>query len=199
MKSKVIVITGSIATGKSLVSSYLKDKGYKLLDADEIAHSLMQVGQVNYNNIVEYFGKDILDDKKNINNKKLANIVFNDKDKLDILNNLTHDNIFNKIMNDISISTDKIIFVDIPLYIENIANNNLPVDEIWLVYTDEKTQLQRLMKRNDLSQEEAISRIKSQMSIEEKVKFADFIIDNRKSREETIKQVKEKLRTLWKY
>ncbi|WP_103981086.1 dephospho-CoA kinase [Helcococcus massiliensis] len=196
MKSKVIVITGSIATGKSLVSSYLKDKGYKLLDADEIAHSLMQVGQVNYNNIVEYFGKDILDDKKNINNKKLANIVFNDKDKLDILNNLTHDNIFNKIMNDISISTDKIIFVDIPLYIENIANNNLPVDEIWLVYTDEKTQLQRLMKRNDLSQEEAISRIKSQMSIEEKVKFADFIIDNRKSREETIKQVKEKLRTL---
>lgn len=196
MKSKVIVITGSIATGKSLVSSYLKDKGYKLLDADEIAHSLMQVGQVNYNNIVGYFGKDILDDKKNINNKKLANIVFNDKDKLDILNNLTHDNIFNKIMNDISISTDKIIFVDIPLYIENIANNNLPVDEIWLVYTDEKTQLQRLMKRNDLSQEEAISRIKSQMSIEEKVKFADFIIDNRKSREETIKQVKEKLRIL---
>ena len=166
MKSKVIVITGSIATGKSLVSSYLKDKGYKLLDADEIAHSLMQVGQVNYNNIVEYFGKDILDDKKNINNKKLANIVFNDKDKLDILNNLTHDNIFNKIMNDISISTDKIIFVDIPLYIENIANNNLPVDEIWLVYTDEKTQLQRLMKRNDLSQEEATSRIKSQMSID---------------------------------
>lgn len=196
MKSKVIVITGSIATGKSLVSSYLKNKGYKLLDADEIAHSLMQVGQVNYNNIVGYFGKDILDDKKNINNKKLANIVFDDKDKLDILNNLTHDNIFNKIMNDISILTDKIIFVDIPLYIENIANNNLPVDEIWLVYTDEKTQLQRLMKRNDLNQEEATSRIKSQMSIEEKVKFADFIIDNRKSREETIKQVKEKLRTL---
>lgn len=196
MKSKVIVITGSIATGKSLVSSYLKDKGYKLLDADEIAHSLMQVGQVNYNNIVGCFGKDILDDKKNINNKKLANIVFDDKDKLDILNNLTHDNIFNKIMNDISILTDKIIFVDIPLYIENIANNNLPVDEIWLVYTDEKTQLQRLMKRNDLNQEEATSRIKSQMSIEEKVKFADFIIDNRKSREETIKQVKEKLRTL---
>lgn len=196
MKSKVIVITGSIATGKSLVSSYLKDKGYKLLDADEIAHSLMQVGQVNYNNIVGYFGKDILDDKKNINNKKLANIVFDDKDKLDILNNLTHDNIFNKIMNDISILTDKIIFVDIPLYIENIANNNLPVDEIWLVYTDEKTQLQRLMKRNDLNQEEATSRIKSQMSIEEKVKFADFIIDNRKSREETIKQVKEKLRIL---
>lgn len=196
MKSKVIVITGSIATGKSLVSSYLKDRGYKLLDADEIAHSLMQVGQVNYNNIVEYFGEDILDDNKNINNKKLANIVFNDKNQLEMLNNLTHDNIFNKIMNDISISTDKIIFVDIPLYIENITNNNLPVNEIWLVYTDEKTQLQRLMKRNNLSQEEAASRIKSQMSIEEKVKFADFIIDNRKSRKETIKQVNEKLRTL---
>ena len=69
MKSKVIVITGSIATGKSLVSSYLKENGYMLLDADKIAHDLMQAGQKNYNNIVEYFGKEILDSNKNIDNK----------------------------------------------------------------------------------------------------------------------------------
>ena len=196
MKSKVIVITGSIATGKSLVSSYLKENGYMLLDADKIAHDLMRAGQKNYNNIVEYFGEEILDSNKNIDNKKLANIVFNDDKELQVLNNLTHDNIFNKIMNEINNSNEDIIFVDIPLYIENIDKNNIPVDEIWLVYTDEKTQLQRLMKRNHLSQEQASSRIKSQMPIEDKVEFADFVIDNTKSREETIKQVKEKLRTL---
>ena len=196
MKSKVIVITGSIATGKSLVSSYLKENGYMLFDADKIAHDLMQAGQKNYNNIVEYFGEEILDSNKNIDNKKLANIVFNDEKELQELNNLTHCNIFNKIMNGIDNSNEDIIFVDIPLYIENIDKNNIPVDEIWLVYTDEKTQLQRLMKRNHLSQEQASSRIKSQMPIEDKVKFADFVIDNTKSREETIKQVKEKLRTL---
>src|SRR5574344_179070 len=196
MKSKVIVITGSIATGKSLVSSYLKENGYLLLAADKIAHDLMRAGQKNYNNFVEYFGEEILDSNKNIDNKKLANIVFNDDRELQVLNNLAHDNIFNKIMNGIDNSNEDIIFVDIPLYIENIDKNTITVDEIWLVYTDEKTQLQRLMKRNHLSQEQASSRIKYQMPIEDKVEFADFVIDNTKSREETIKQVKEKLRTL---
>ena len=198
MKSKVIVITGSIATGKSLVSSYLKENGYMLLDADKIAHDLMRAGQKNYNNIVEYFGEEILDSNKNIDNKKLANIVFNDDKELQVLNNLTHDNIFNKIMNEINNSNEDIIFVDIPLYIENIDKNNIPVDEIWLVYTDEKNQLQRLMKRNHLSQEQASSRIKSQMSIEDKVEFADFVIDNTGNKDDTKRQIKEKLRNLWK-
>ncbi|WP_297376734.1 dephospho-CoA kinase [uncultured Helcococcus sp.] len=196
MKSKVIVITGSIATGKSLVSSYLREKGFKIIDADEIAHLLMQVGQVNYKNIVEYFGEEILDSNKNIDNKKLAHIVFNNKEELQVLNNLTHDNIFNKIMNEINNSNEDIIFVDIPLFIENIGKNNIPVDEMWLVYTDENTQLQRLMKRNNLSQDQALSRIKSQMSIEDKLKFADFVIDNTGNKDDTKRQVKEKLRTL---
>lgn len=196
MKSKIIVITGSIATGKSLVSSYLREMGFKIIDADEIAHLLMQSGKTNYNNIVEYFGKGILDSNKIIDNKKLAHIVFNDEKELQVLNNLTHDNIFNKIMNEINNSNEDIIFVDIPLYIENIDKNNIPVDEIWLVYTDEKTQLQRLMKRNNLSQDQALSRIKSQMSIEDKLKFADFVIDNTGNKDDTKRQVKEKLRTL---
>ena len=198
MKSKIIVITGSIATGKSLVSSYLREMGFKIIDADEIAHLLMQPGKVNYNNIVEYFGKGILDSNKIIDNKKLAHIVFNDDEELQVLNNLTHDNIFNKIMNEINNSNEDIIFVDIPLYIENIDKNNIPVDEIWLVYTDEKNQLQRLMKRNHLSQEQASSRIKSQMSIEDKVEFADFVIDNTGNKDDTKRQIKEKLRNLWK-
>ena len=196
MKSKVIVITGSIATGKSLVSSYLREKGFKIIDADEIAHLLMQVGQVNYKNIVEYFGEEILVFNKNIDNKKLAHIVFNNKEELQVLNNLTHDNIFNKIMNEINNSNEDVIFVDIPLYIENIGKNNIPVDEMWLVYTDENTQLQRLMKRNNLSQDQALSRIKSQMSIEDKLEFADFVIDNTGKKDDTKRQIKEKLRTL---
>lgn len=96
MKSKkVIGITGSIATGKSTLARILRMRifrpGYRL------GHELMQKGQVNYNNIVEYFGKSVLGNDGNIDRKKLSDLVFSDKDKLEALNSLTHSNIFNKI------------------------------------------------------------------------------------------------------
>lgn len=194
MKSRVIIVTGSISTGKSTVVDYLIKKNYSVIDSDKIAHILMKKGEKNYKNIVEYFGKKILDSKNEIDRKKLADIVFNDKKMLNRLNDLTHPNIYNKIINDIYESNEKIIFVDMPLFFENDNRFNLKYDEIWLVYVDRETQKIRLINRNSYSEEEANKRIDSQINIEEKKQFADFIIDNSKNREYTYEQIDERLR-----
>ncbi|MFM1539163.1 dephospho-CoA kinase, partial [Helcococcus bovis] len=115
MKSKIIGITGSIATGKSTVSNILKNKGYTVLDLDKIAHELMKKCEKNYINILSYFGDEILDEDGEIDRKKLGNIVFNDEKKLKKLNNLTHPNIFYTILGKINSLEEKIIFIDNPL------------------------------------------------------------------------------------
>lgn len=194
MKSRVIIVTGSISTGKSTVVDYLTKKNYSVIDSDKIAHILMKKGEKNYKNIVEYFGKKILDSKNEIDRKKLADIVFNDKKMLNRLNDLTHPNIYNKIINDIYESNEKIIFVDMPLFFENDNRYKLKYDEIWLVYVNRETQKIRLINRNSYSEEEAKKRIDSQINIEEKKQFADFIIDNSKNREYTYEQIDERLR-----
>lgn len=201
MKSKNIVITGSISTGKSLVSNYLSEKGYQVIDADKIAHNLMDIGQINYIEIVNHFGQDILNEDKSIDRKALAKIVFNDKNELIKLNSLTHDNIFNKIYEIQEASDEKLIFLDIPLYYESKKDIDsiLQVDEVWLVYARPEIQKSRLIKRNNYSEKEAKRRIDSQIPIDEKKEKANFIIDNSGSIEETYAQINEKLRLLWKF
>lgn len=198
MKSRIIVITGSIASGKSSVSSYLKDKGYTIIDADKIGHKLMWPGRVNYHGIVEEFGRHILDCDGRIDRKKLGKIVFKNHDKLKILNKLTHTNIFNKIKEEINKSDQEIIFLDIPIYYETIDLNReyFKPDQVWLVYVDKESQLERLMERNSISKEEAQSMINSQMSMDQKKSYADFIIDNSLSLENTYKQIDQKMETL---
>lgn len=195
MKSRIIGLTGSIATGKSTVSKYLIKKGYKVVDADKITHELMKKDNINYVEIVKHFGNSILDKDDEIDRKKLANIVFSDENKLNSLNNLTHPNIFNKINEKIEESDEKIIFLDIALLIEFIKNNiwNISLDEIWLVYVNKDIQLERLMKRNNFSEKEAKIRIKAQMDIDEKIKYSDFILYNDRDLEYLYKQIDERL------
>lgn len=195
MKSRIIGLTGSIATGKSTVSKYLIKKGYKVVDADKITHELMKKDNINYVEIVKHFGNSILDKDDEIDRKKLANIVFSDENKLNTLNNLTHPNIFNKINETIEESDEKIIFLDIALLIEFIKNNiwNISLDEIWLVYVNKDIQLERLMKRNNFSEKEAKIRIKAQMDIDEKIKYSDFILYNDRDLEYLYKQIDERL------
>lgn len=195
MKSRIIGLTGSIATGKSTVSKYLIKKGYKVVDADKITHELMKKDNINYVEIVKHFGNSILDKYDEIDRKKLANIVFSDENKLNALNNLTHPNIFNKINETIEESDEKIIFLDIALLIEFIKNNiwNISLDEIWLVYVNKDIQLERLMKRNNFSEKEAKIRIKAQMDIDEKIKYSDFILYNDRDLEYLYKQIDERL------
>lgn len=196
MKSRIIGLTGSIATGKSTVSNYLLNKGYVIIDADKIAHELMEKGKINYNNIVKYFGKEILDENEEIDRKKLGNIVFSNQEKLHKLNNLTHPNIFNKIDEQISQTKEKVIFLDIPLLIEFIDNRkwNIDIDEIWLVYTNYETQIKRLIERNNYSQSEAEKRINAQMNIDEKLEYADFVLYNDKDLDYLYEQIDERLK-----
>lgn len=199
MKSKkVIGITGSIATGKSSAVNILRKMGYQVVDADKVAHDLMKKGKSNYENLIGFFGDKILNEKEEIDRKKLGDIVFSSKKDLDSLNRLTHSNIFHTINNIINENKEKIIFVEIPLLIELIERGQMPLvlDEIWLVYVDKNIQLERLIKRNNYSFEEANARILSQMSVELKKQYVDFILYNDKDLDFLKKQIRERLEKL---
>lgn len=195
-QNKVIGLTGSIATGKSQVSNYLRDKGIKVVDADLIARDLVDIPIVK-DEIKKAFGENIYVNK-NLDRKKLAEIVFNNDKKRDILNDIMHPHIYKIILDEIK-NSKEIVFVDIPLLFENEKVNEkfgLKFDEIWLVYVDRETQIERLMKRDGISRDYAEKKINSQISVEEKRKKADVIIDNRFTVEETFKQVEKNLKKL---
>lgn len=195
-QNKVIGLTGSIATGKSQVSNYLRDKGIKVVDADLIARDIVDIPIVK-DEIKKTFGKNIYVNK-NLDRKKLAEIVFNNDKKRDILNDIMHPHIYKIILDEIKNSKD-LVFVDIPLLFENEKVNEkfgLKFDEIWLVYVDRETQIKRLMKRDGISRDYAEKKINSQISVEEKRKKADVIIDNSGTLEETFKQVEKNLKKL---
>lgn len=178
----IIGITGGIASGKSTVSSILIDKGFIVIDLDIISREVVEPGQPAYEELVVYFGNIILNEDGSINRRLLGDMVFSDEDLLKVLNNITHPYIFRKLLKEINEEcTNNIKFVDIPLLFEKydeLIKQGIIFDEIWLVYTDEETQLERLMMRNNLNEKQAIDRINSQMPLIEKKKKATRIIDN---------------------
>ncbi|MDO4814359.1 MAG: dephospho-CoA kinase [Gemella sp.] len=181
-----IAITGSIACGKSTVTSYLiEEKKYKVLDADKIGHELLEREEIKKRLEKEFSNNIITDD--NIDRKKLGAIVFSDGKKLAKLNSIMHPEIRIEILNQAEQSADKFIFIDMALLFE--AKFDDLVDKIIVVHIDKETQLERLMKRNNFSKEEALQRIDSQMSSLEKSKLADFIVDNSGSIDATFKQI----------
>ena len=193
-QNKVIGLTGSIATGKSQVSNYLRDKGIKVVDADLIARDLVNIPLVK-DEIKKAFGKNIYVNE-NLDRKKLAEIVFNNDKKRNILNDIMHPHIYKIILDEIK-NSNEIVFVDIPLLFENEKVNEkfgLSFDEIWLVYVDREKQIERLMKRDGISRDYAEKKINSQISVEEKRKKSDVIIDNSGTLEETFIQVEENLK-----
>lgn len=193
-QNKIIGLTGSIATGKSQVSNYLKDKGIKVIDADLIARDVANYKSVK-NKIKKEFGDDLYKDDK-LDRKKLAEIIFARKIHRQKLNSIMHPEIYKKIKKE-SDSADGLVFIDIPLLFENEDLNKkygLVFDEIWLVYVDRERQIERLMKRDDISKEYAEEKINSQIPVEEKRKKADVIIDNSGTLEETFAQVEENLK-----
>lgn len=181
-KCMIIGITGGIASGKSTVSSILIDKGFIVIDLDIISREVVEPGQPAYEELVVYFGNIILNEDGSINRRLLGDMVFSDEDLLKVLNNITHPYIFRKLLKEINEEcTNNIKFVDIPLLFEKydeLIKQGIIFDEIWLVYTDEETQLERLMMRNNLNEKQAIDRINSQMPLIEKKKKATRIIDN---------------------
>lgn len=193
-ETKIIGITGSIATGKSTASQILKNKGYIIVDADKLARDVVEKNKPAYLEIVDFFGEGILDESKNIDRKKLGSIIFKDENLRKKLNSITHPYIFEKIVEEVERYKGKesIIFLDIPLLIEglgSIKKYNIKLDEIWLIYIDTQTQLERLMARDLIDKNTALSKINSQMSIEAKKAYATRIFDNRGSVEELEKQL----------
>jgi len=192
---KTIGITGGIATGKSTISKMVAELGFTVIDADVVAREVVEPGVNAYRSIVEHFGKDILLENGAIDRKKLGEIVFHNEDKRKLLNSIVHPEV-RKVMlekRDQAFQRgEKAVFLDIPLLYE--SGLTWMVDVVLVVYTDEKTQLQRLMKRNHFSKDEALARIRSQMPIEDKRKRADAVIDNRGP----VEQSKQQLHTILK-
>lgn len=185
---KIIGLTGGIASGKSTVSRALQDLGAIIIDADEVAHAIIEPGKPAWEDIVEHFGTEVLNPDQTIDREKLGAIVFNDPARLQVLNQITHPRVgeqFKQMIKNIkSQQSDAVLFIEVPLLYE--THMDRICDEVWVVWVDEETQIQRLMKRDGLSREDALKRIDAQMSLDEKARRADFVIDNRFSVEETI-------------
>jgi len=188
---KIIGLTGGIASGKSTVSQTLKQLGAVLIDADEVYHKTIEPHQPAWEDIVRTFGEDVLHPDGMINRDKLAGIVFTQEDCLRALNEITHPRVgerFTEELKKIQISQpDAVVVIDVPLLYE--THMDRLCDEVWVIWVDRETQIQRLMNRNGYNRDEAIRRIEAQMSLDEKAKLADAVIDNRCSIEETIRTV----------
>lgn len=174
----IIGITGSIGSGKTTAANLFKKHGFKVINADEIGHKIIKKNSAAYKKIAKIFGKGILDKSKNIDRKKLGGIVFNDYGKLEKLNSIVHPLILNEIKNSIKKirNKDKKIIVDVPLLLETKAKNL--VDKVIVVKADKKNIIKRLSKKYSKDKIEKI--LKLQMPIGEKLKHADFVIDNNK-------------------
>lgn len=183
-------LTGGISTGKTTIARLLVEKGAFLIDLDEAAHQLQQTDTEVWREIVATFGENILNPDRTIDRNKLGIMVFSDSEKLKRLNEIVHPAVFRtwkKRMAEIeSQRPDAIILTDIPLLIEIGAQERF--DLVLLVYIPPAEQLKRLILRNGYSREYAEKRVASQMSIEEKVKYARIVIDNQGSIEEAEKE-----------
>lgn len=181
----IIGLTGGIATGKSTVSSILRELGAVVIDSDEIAHEIMEPGQPAYKDIVDTFGPAILAPDGRIDRTALGKLVFEDPTARFTLNNITHPRVaarFKEKLKELPPDT-RVVVWDVPLLLE--AGLDRGVNEVWVVWVDEETQIKRLMERNHFTREEALARIRAQMPLEEKMKRADRLIDNRGTVEET--------------
>jgi dephospho-CoA kinase len=194
----IIGLTGGIVGGKSTAASMFKDLGAKIVDVDKIGHSVILPHRPAWKKIIRLFGKDFLRNDLTIDRGKLGKIVFTNQTLLKKLNEITHPEIIKVIKKEINLAKnktynqEKILIIDAALIYE--AKMDRLMDKIIVVYINEDEQAKRLIERNDLSKEEALQRIKSQMPIKEKVKMADYVIDNSNSMDETKKQVEK----IWK-
>ena len=180
-------LTGGIASGKSTVSAFLKDAGAIIVDADKIAREVVQKGLPAWLEIVNTFGQSILLPDGEINRILLGDIIFNDPAQKQVLNQIVHPWVFAKTATRLTEIEKKklnaVVILDVPLLIESGMDTGL--SDIIVVYVPEQVQFQRLMTRDALTQKQALARIRSQLSIEEKKKRATIVIDNSNSPENT--------------
>ena len=194
--ARIIGITGGIASGKSTVTEFLRQQGYQVIDADQVVHELQEPGGRLYQALLSAFGSAILQEDGRLDRPKLGAMIFGDPQLLEQSSQLQNEIIREELAGrrDLLAETEDIFFMDIPLLFE--LDYETRFDQIWLVDVTEKTQLSRLMSRNAFSQEEAEKRITAQLSLREKRKRADVLIDNNGSLEDIRQQIRDALQKL---
>ena len=187
--AKIIGITGGIASGKSTVTNYLRQKGYQVIDADQVVHELQAKGGKLYQALVSWLGSAILNEAGELDRPKLSQLIFSSQENLAKSSRLQNDIIRQELANrrDQLAKIEETFFMDIPLLFEQDYADWF--DEVWLVDVSKGTQLERLMARNNLSQEEAQQRIAAQLSLADKTQRAEIVIDNNGALSDTLKQV----------
>lgn len=193
---RIIGITGGIASGKSTVTEYLRQQGYQVIDADQVVHELQEPGGRLYQALLSTFGSSILQEDGRLDRAKLGAMIFGNPELLARSSQLQNEIIREELAHrrDLLAETEDIFFMDLPLLFELKYDNWF--DQIWLVDVTEETQLSRLMARNALSQEKAEKRIAAQLSLQEKRKRADVLIDNNGLLEGTRQQIRDALQKL---
>ena len=195
--TKILGLTGGIASGKSTVSKFFSSLNIPVVDADRVAREVMQGGSPAVKDIEEQFGKEVLLENGEINRTYLGDLIFTYPEKRKQLNDIVQ----GRIREAMEAEKQKclegnppLVVLDVPLLFEE--NYETEVDEVMVVYVDLDTQKERLLKRNkDLSEDDALNRILSQIPLDEKAKQADILIDNNGTIEQTLQQVKEWLKT----
>ncbi|MDG2195321.1 MAG: dephospho-CoA kinase [SAR324 cluster bacterium] len=188
----LVGLTGGIACGKSTVAAYLREKGYPVINADRVGHIVLNPGQPAYDQILETFGEGILTDNKEINRRALGNIIFNDRKAREQLNQITHPPIAQLIeerLLDLTsfLDSGKPVFLEAALLIESQWRSRC--DQIWVVTAPKDQILQRLKIRNGLTAEQTKVRIDSQLRQEERLPYADVVLENQGLLADLLKQI----------
>lgn len=192
---KVIGLTGGIGTGKSTVSTYLKEKGCLILDADRMSRELTAPGGAALLDIREAFGDSVFFEDGTMNRKAVGEIVFNNSEKLAILENIITRKVAERTIEEVQSLREKdfsgIVVLDAPLLFE--CGMQQCADESWVVIADMDIRIHRIMQRDGLDRESIISRINNQMSDQEKIRIADYVINNSGSLETLYEQIDQLL------
>ena len=186
---KIIGITGGIASGKSTVTEFLRQKGFQVVDADAVVHQLQKPGGRLYQVLVEHFGEKILLENGELNRPLLASLIFSNPEEQEWSKSTQGEIIREELaaLRNQLAQTEALFFMDIPLLFEQ--NYASWFDETWLVYVNRDVQLERLMRRDQISKEAAESRLNSQWPLERKISLASHSLDNNGNQEQLIAQV----------
>ena len=186
---KIIGITGGISSGKSTVTNFLRQRGFQVVDADALVHQLQAPGGRLYNILVEHFCNQVLLKNGQLNRPLLASLIFSNPEEQEWSKETQGQVILEELaaLKNQLAQTEAIFFMDIPLLFEQGYESWF--DEVWLIYLDRETQIERLMNRDKLSLEAAESRLASQWSLDKKKKLATHIIDNSGSLDQLLSQI----------
>ena len=186
---KIIGITGGIASGKSTVTNFLRQKGFQVVDADAVVHQLQKPGGRLFKALVQHFGQEIILENGELNRPLLASLIFSNTEEQEWSKQIQGEIIREELasLRDKLAQTESIFFMDIPLLFEQDYSSWF--NETWLVYVEPDVQMDRLMKRDQLSKDLAISRLSAQWSLEEKKGLASQVIDNNGNQDLLLTQV----------